>query len=924
VRSCVGALLCLLSAACGSATPAGEAQRGRLPPGVTPLHYEISVEPDARALSLNGRVVIDVEVQKPTDAITLNALELDIASAKLDAAAKASVTLDPAAQTATLRFERAIDPGRHALTLDYRGRIETTPAGFFAVDYDTPAGPRRMLAAQFEVADARRFAPMWDEPAAKATFALEVLVPQGESAWSNMPVESTRVEGGKQRIRFATTPKMSSYLLYLTVGELERISRTVAGVDVGVVTRKGAGSYGRYALDAAVETLPWFNEYFGTPYPLPKLDMIAVPGSSQFFTAMENWGAILYFEPALLVDPRLSSHSDRLEVFATVAHEVAHQWFGDLVTMAWWDDLWLNEGFATWMELKTETALHPDRKPLLEVMNESRESALRRDAGAATHPVVQPVPSVDAASQAFDEISYHKGSAVVRMLEDTLGEAGFRAGIRRYMQRYAYGNATTDQLWAELAAATGRPVTEIAHDFTLQPGVPLVSVETAPCAAGRTPVTLTQGRFETGPKSAQRVTWRIPVRLRSVANGESSQVLFDKDGAPLTTRVAGCGPVIVNAGQAGYFRTRYTPADLSAFAEAFAAIPEVDRLGLLQDTWALGEAGELPVTGYLQLAQAVGSDSDPSILMQITDTVVAIDKLFDGTARQSEWRAFARGRLQPVFAPVGWLPADDESEATGRLREDLIRALGRFEDPAVVAEARSRFARAPDDSQALPAAIREATIEVVARHADIATWSELLSRARAASEPIEKQRLFEALGRAADPALASRALTTALEDGVPKTFAAAVIAATAEEHPRLAFDFALAHEKAMYELVEAASRWSFIPELARTSADPALARAVGAYAQRSVPPDARADAETAIADITFRADVKARQLPALDAWMRRYAGMRAVSARNSAAKEESAREIERICALPEAERQAQLEKAEQESGVVIYCGNRDK
>ncbi len=868
-------LLCLVCAACGRDAPGGEAQPGRLPPGVTPVHYEISVEPDAHSLTFAGRVAIDVEVQQPTDTITLNALDLDIAAAQLDGAGRATVALDPVAQTAALRFERTIDRGRHALTLDYRGRIETTAAGLFAVDYDTPAGPRRMLATQFEAADARRFAPMWDEPAAKATFALEVVVPQGESAFSNMPAESTRIEGDKQRIRFATSPKMSSYLLYLTVGELERISQTVAGVDVGVVARKGAASSGRYALEAAVETLPWFNEYFGTPYPLPKLDMIAVPGSSQFFSAMENWGAILYFEPVLLVDPRLSSHSDRLAVFATVAHEVAHQWFGDLVTMAWWDDLWLNEGFATWMELKTEAALHPDRKPLLEVMNQSRETALRRDAGAATHPVVQPVPSVDAANQAFDEISYHKGSAVIRMLEDSLGEAGFRAGIRHYMQRYAYGNAATDQLWAELAAATGRPVSDIAHDFTLQPGVPLVSVETAPCIEGRTPVTLTQGRFETGPKAAQRVTWRIPVRLRSVAKGATSEALLDKDGAPLTTQIEGCGPVIVNAGQAGYFRTRYTPADLTALAETFAAVPEVDRLGLLHDTWALGEAGELPVTSYLRLAQAVGSDSDPSILMQLTATLVSIDELFDGTARQSDWRAFARERLHPVFARVGWTPAGDESEATGRLREDLIRALGRFADPAVIAEARRRFASAPKKPQALPAEIREAAIEVVARQADAATWNDILSRAKAASEPIEKERLFEALGRPVDPALASRTLGMTLEGAVPKTFAAGVIATTAEQHPQLVFDFALAHEKAMFELVEASSRWSFIPQLAQSSADAELARKVRDYAERSVPKDARQEAESVIADITFRAGVKAQQVPALEAWL----GQRAATLR---------------------------------------------
>ena len=864
-------LICLACIAPSAGVAADAARPGRLPQGVAPVHYDLSIEPDARALTFSGRAAIDVEVAKPTDTITLNALDLDIESVKLDGSRAATVTLDREAQTATLRFDGAVKAGRHQLAFDYRGKIQTTPAGLFAVDYDTPAGPRRMLATQFEVGDARRVAPMWDEPSAKATFALEVIIPESESAYSNMPAATAEPHGEKERVRFLKSPKMSSYLLFLAVGEFERISQTVAGVDVGVVTRKGAASSGRYALEAAIETLPWFNEYFGTPYPLPKLDMIAVPGSSQFFSAMENWGAILYFEPALLVDPRLSSESDRQEVFVTVAHEVAHQWFGNLVTMNWWDDLWLNEGYATWMELKTEQALHPERKPALEVVNESRERALRLDAGPATHPVVQTVDSVDAANQAFDSIAYSKGSAVVRMLEDTLGEEGFRAGIRRYIKRYAYGNAATDQLWAELAAAAGEPVIDIAHDFTLQAGVPLVSVATAPCAGGRTPVTLSQGRFETGEKSSRRLTWRIPIRLSSVPAGATKDVVLGKDAAPVTTQLEGCGPVIVNAGQAGYFRTRYSPTDLKSLARAFSSVAEIDRLGALNDTWALGEAGDVPVTSYLELANAVSNDSDPWILMQLAKTYTSIDKLFDGSEHQGDWRAFARGRLQPMFARIGWTAAPKEGQTTARLREELIGALGRFDDPAVIAEARDRFARAAKDETALPAAIRQATIEVVARHADAFTWDELLSRAKAASEPIEKERLFESLGRSVDEQLAARALALALSDGVPTAFASSVMSTTSREHPQLAFDFAVEREKAVLDLVEPTSRWAFIPQLAETSSDPALAAKVRAYVERSVPGDSRQEAERVIADITYRAEIKVHQLPALEAWLDKVA-----------------------------------------------------
>ena len=844
-----------------------------LPPGVVPVHYDLRVEPDAQELTFSGHVAIELVVQEVTASITLNALDIEISRATLDGTRVAAVALDADAQAVILTFDEPVARGRHRLELDFTGRIQTTATGLFAVDYDTPAGPRRMLTTQFEVADARRFAPMWDEPSAKATFALEVVLPQGQSAYSNMPVASEHVEGGQRRIRFETSPKMSSYLLHLTIGELERISRTVAGVDVGVVTRKGASESGRFALEAAAEVLPWFNAYFDTPYPLPKLDMIAVPGSSQFFGAMENWGAIMYFEPYLLVDPQLSSESDRQTVFAVVAHEVAHQWFGNLVTMDWWDDLWLNEGFATWMESKVEGVLHPERGTELQVVNGYRETALRRDAGTATHSVVQPVPSVAAASQAFDEIAYSKGSAVVRMLEDALGEAGFRAGIRRYMANYAYGNASTDRLWAELAAATGQPVVDIAHDFTLQPGVPLVSVLAAACDEGRMAVTLGQGRFETGPKSAQRVTWRIPVRLKSHGSTTVTDVLLDKSGAPATVTVDGCGPLIVNAGQAGYFRVRYTEPQLQALRAVFDDLAEIDRLGMLNDARALGEAGEMPLTSYLELAAAVGFDSHPLILIQLARTLVRIDRLLDGSDSRDDWRAYARRRLQPAFERVGWLPGNGESESVALLREALILALGRLDDPSVLAEARRRFERAAQAPDALPAAIRQPVQEIVALHADRKTWNEIRTRAKAAPEPVERQRLLTALGAVRDPALAARTLEFALTAEVPASFAAGLIAAVSREHPELAFEFAVVHEGDVLDRVEAASRWAFIPMLPAGSADASMAERVQAYVERSVPPDARQAATVAMAEIRFRAGVKARQQPALESWLRRSAGI---------------------------------------------------
>ena len=848
--------------------PDSAALPGRLPTGIVPVHYEILVEPDAVALTTRGTVSIDVAVARASDTVVLNALELEIHHALADGGNPATVQLDGSAQTATLRFAESLAAGPHRLRLEFTGKIGQTASGLFAVDYPAEGGERRMLTTQFEVADARRFVPMWDEPSAKATFALEVVIPQGQSAYSNMPVASSAEANGKQVVRFATSPRMSSYLLHLTVGDLERISRKAAGVEIGIVTRKGAAEQGRVALDAAAEILPWYNDYFGTSYPLPKLDMIAVPGTSQFFGAMENWGAIMYFEQALLMDPQISSESDRLNIYDAVAHEMAHQWFGNLVTMEWWDDLWLNEGYATWMAEKAASTLRSQWNVPLLTVKWPREFALQSDASDATHPIVQRVASVDAASQAFDAIAYNKGSAVIRMLEASLGETGFRDGIRRYVRRYAYDNTVTDQLWSELASATNRPVIDIARDFTLQPGVPLVKAVAGRCESGRTRVTLTQGRFETGTPSPVALTWRIPVVLQAIDSRATASTLLGKDGAPVSVEVGGCGPVVVNAGQTGYFRTQYADADLIRIRQSFGEIAEVDRLGLLNDIAALSKAGRIPPTSYLDLAAAVPVDSHPVILLQLTDEFAVIDRLLTGSAEQAAWRSYARDRLRPVFDRVGWSPGQGEIQAVALLRESLIETLGRLEDPIVVAGARERFARAPTDPAAMPASIHDAVLAVVAKHADPATWDEIRSRAKSAQDPAERQLLFAALGKPLDKALAARALDTALAPETPRVAATRIIGNVAVDHPEQTFDFAVQHERAVLEYVDGSSRSEYIPRLAATSFDRALADKVQAYTERAVPADARDAPRRTIAYIRLQAAMKDRQVPVLEAWLR--------------------------------------------------------
>ena len=847
----------------------------QLPRTVRPTHYDVAVTPDAGALTFSGRTVIGIEVLEPTAAITLNALELAFAGARLERGAEGGEPLaaprietDAAAQTATFTFAEALAPGAYRLALDYTGRIGTQAVGLFAIDYDTAAGRKRALFTQFEASDARRMLPCWDEPAYKATFTLEAVVPARDLVVGNMPVEErTDLGGGRARVRFARTPRMSTYLLFFASGDLERITTRAGKTEIGIVTQKGLTAQGAFALESSAAILREFNDYFGTPYPLPKLDNVAAPGRSQFFGAMENWGAIFSFEYILLVDPSISTESDRREIFSVAAHEIAHQWFGNLVTMAWWDDLWLNEGFASWMGGRTTEKMHPEWNAALSSVQD-RDRAMARDALATTHPVVQRVETVEQTAQAFDDITYEKGEAVLRMLEGYVGADAWRAGVRRYMDRHAYGNTSSDDLWRAIEAAAGKPVTAIAHDFTLQPGVPLVSVAETTCRGGRARVRLTQGEFSKDRPDKKPLAWRVPVILRG--SGEAVSTLVT--GGRATAEVPGCDPVIVNAGQTGYYRTLYPPAEFARLASRFASLPAVDQLGLVVDSWALGRAGLQPASDVLDLAAATPVDADPQVWGQVADIFVALDDATRGdAARRAAFRGFARERLAPVFARIGWSAAAREPATVAILRNDLIEALGVLGDPGVVAEARRRYAAQASDPAAVPGALRKAILGVVARHADAATWDRLRAAARAETTPLVKDTLYALLSSTEDEALARRALDLALTDEPGATNSAEMISVVAGEHPDLAFDFAVAHMEALNERLDATSRSRYYAGLAGRSADPGMLAKLSAYAEAHVDAASRRETDTAAANISDRIRVRGIVLPALDRWLARPA-----------------------------------------------------
>jgi len=859
-------------AAAGSlpATAAAAQTTTQLPRTVRPLHYDVMIAPDAAALRFTGKVGITIEVVQPTSTITLNAVDIAFSSVNLatdqESWAASKTEINESTQTASFSFDRQLAKGRYRLTLDYSGKISTQAAGLFALDYPTADGKKRALYTQFESADARRMLPSWDEPAFKTTFALEIAVPSDLMAVSNMPVaERKPLPDGRSLVRFAPTPKMSTYLLFFGLGEFERATAEQDGVELGVVTKKGSSGQAGFVLESSKAVLKELNDYFGVKYPLPKLDNVAAPGGSQSFGAMENWGAIFSFEYAILLDPAISSQLDKQRAFGTATHEIAHQWFGNLVTMRWWDDLWLNEGFASWMTDRTTRKLRPEWNTALSVVSR-REWALDQDALETTQPVVRHVETVE--QMRPDAITYQKGAAVIGMLEDYVGRKAWADGVRLYMKKYAYGNAVSDDLWTQIEAAARKPVKAIAHDFTLQPGVPLIRVESALCSKGSTVLKLSQGEFSRDHPGKKPLRWRVPVIVQQLGTAPTYRTLVRNGAATMT--LPGCGPAIVNAGQSGYYRTLYQAEHFSQLAANFTALNPIDQLGILADSWSLGMAGLQSPADFFDLAKNTPLAADPKVWGKIAGVFAALDRSYStDPARQAIFRKFAISRLAPKLAQVGWIAQANEPDTFAILRNELIETLGSLGDPAVIGEARRRYAARAGDPSTLPGALRRPVLGIVAMHADAATWDQLHAAALAERTPLVKDQLFQMLAAAEDVDLARKALALALTAEPGETGGAMMIRRVAMQHPDLAFDFALDNLATVNTKVDKISRSRFIPSLARGSLDPAMIAKLNAYAEKHLLPAARRDVNAAVANITYWIKASRERLPLIDTWLAR-------------------------------------------------------
>jgi aminopeptidase N len=839
---------------------------GKLPKQVRPTDYVIWFKPDLKKLIFSGRETAKFNVEQPTPEIILNALELTITEAEIDGKTvpKTAIKLDPQNELLTIMLPQALTTGGHTLALKFTGKINQFGRGLFYAKYqEQGTGAKKMfLGTQFEATDARRLFPCWDEPAFRARFQLTAVVPENWMAVSNMPIASEKKVSGGREVEFQPTPSISSYLNVFCAGEFDAIESEVDGVKLRITTTKGKAETARYALEATAQILHYYNEYFGIPYPLPKLDQLAIPGG--FGGAMENWGGITYYETALLFDPANSSTATKQRVYEVIAHEVAHQWFGDLVTMAWWDNLWLNEGFASWMGTKCTAHFNPHWEVWLEKsvprdpvrrIGIPKEQAMEGDARATTHAIQQKVATEAEANSAFDDITYKKGQSFLRMLESFLGEEVFRDGIRRYMQAHKYSNSTTADLWNALSEASGKPVVEIAAGWTEQPGFPVVNVKRE--ANGK--VALSQERFTVNFQDHTDATWKIPLTYFIDGQSAPATLLMSEKTATLED-VPPDRALKLNVEGAGNYRVAYDETSWNLLLGSLPGMNAPDQVNLLSDAWAFVQGGRQPFAFYTGLVDRLPPSTALAVREQIISAFNSIDHLLAAAPEQEQFRRYARRVLRPTLDTLTLQPKPGEPMTASLLRASLVQELGLLGDEEVIKWCRQNFENYLKDRSSVPADLRASTFAVAMRYGDATTWQKLHELGLKTTSTEEKQNYYDALAFATDPQLIQKSLAIALTDELPTSRAVFMVSKLAREsdRPDLAWAFARKNLKALVAKVDALNANSYLPSLFTFFYDPARIEELKAFAQKNLSEPSRKPVEIASDEILFRADFRKR------------------------------------------------------------------
>ncbi|MEW6245818.1 MAG: M1 family metallopeptidase [Nitrospirota bacterium] len=738
----------------------------RLPRHVIPSRYELRLEPDLASFTFTGQETVELTVHQVTSELVLNAADLAVTSARIEndrgASYEGTVELEEAVERCRIRFPAALQPGGWRLTLTFSGVLNEKLRGFYRSTYKDQAGATHRLAAtQFEATDARRAFPCWDEPDFKAVFAATLAIDPALTAVSNTRILSERREGGKKVVRFADTIRMSTYLVAFVVGELEATDPvTVGQTPLRVWAVPGKRHLARFGQEIGAFSLRFFEEYYGISYPGDKLDLIAIPDFAS--GAMENLGAITFRETALLVDQRAATHAELERVADVVAHENAHMWFGDLVTMSWWNGLWLNEAFATFMEMLAVDAWKPEWQRWV-TFGASRAAALSVDGLHSTRPIEYPVRAPKDADAMFDVLTYEKGAAVLRMLEQHLGPAVFRDGVRDYLRTHAYANADTGDLWASLGKAAKQPVPELMDAWIFKPGYPLLTAE----IKGDSELVLTQQRFTylssppdpfpSSPGSRQSssplapdpspTTWQVPIQLRIVAGGKTeTRRLLLNDKETTLALPPGFESVLLNEGGHGFYRVRYAPELLERLIPLLPdRLAATERFNLVNDVWAAAVAGLMPLDAYLDLTGRFTAERDKNVWALLLDSFQQLNRIIDSHDRPL-LEALVRDRVAPAVKDLGWAPQRTEDELTRQLRGELIRALGTIgNDAAVQTRAAELYQAYLQDADAVDPNIVSALVAILAHTGDESRYQEFSERFAKAATPQEERRYLFAL-----------------------------------------------------------------------------------------------------------------------------------------------------------------------------------
>jgi puromycin-sensitive aminopeptidase len=747
----------------------------RLSRSTLPLSYELHLRIDPREDVFRGEVEIDLAVEGTSPTIELHAVDLDIENVDVaDAQGPIEVSrtsADEERETLTFELSRPLRRGAAKLCIEYQGPLRTDLRGL----YLARSGKRRYAATQLEAADARRFFPCFDEPDKKARFRIQVTTRERNSVVSNGALIRTRRRGRMKTVTFAETPRLSTYLVALIVGELEvSRARKCGSTPIRVWSVPGKKYLAGFALEAAVESLGRLEKYFGLPYPYGKLDLIAVPDFE--FGAMENAGAVTFRESLLLVDPKTVTLAERKRVAEVIAHELAHMWYGDLVTMAWWDDLWLNEAFATWMAFTVVDQWKPEWRMWLD-FDQHRAAAYALDGLVNTHPIYVDVNTPDEATENFDAITYEKGASVVRMLERWLGPRTFRKGVRAYIRRHREGNARAADLWAALEEASGRPIQTVVRPWIERAGFPLVSVRRT-SRKGRVRLEFRQERFFSSARGAEPagdLPWPIPAVVRvQPLRGRSRQERILLEGR--SARIDLEGPeglrwAYANADESGFYRPLHDPVLLGALGEDLRRLSAVERMGLIGHQWAGYRAGKAELADLLDLIPRFSKEREPEVLERLIGPLSwledqALPRLANPLTRQ--FRRWLEDIFAPPLAELGWVPRRGEPDTERLRRATLVQLVGGIaEQPDVLAGAEARIRGYLDDRASLDANLAGPVVELAARYGGKSRYEAYLRTMRRANTPQEKTRFELALAAFRDPALIERTLGLCLTEDIP-------------------------------------------------------------------------------------------------------------------------------------------------------------